>query len=307
VAHREPGPEREGFFAGNAKWLVALLAFGFLAAQVLGGGRADRRKQRRRMAPPPPLDSAAVAARKRPPFEVREVTFPSDGRELFAKVWKPYGPGPFPAFVYNHGSEKDVRLDDLAPFFVHRGYVFFLPHRRGHGKSPGTHYAERIKGESPADRALVQELERQAADVGAALSFLKTQPYVTAAKIAMGGCSFGGTQTLLAAEREGGLRAAIDWAGATKTWEKNEPLRERLKEAVRSARVPIYFLQAQNDFSTEPTLALSKEAGKQPGGHEAKIYPPYGATADDGHGAFCRASSVWGADVIDFLERKLGP
>src|ERR1700692_1102047 len=35
-----------------------------------------------------------------------EVVFPIGGRELHGFIWKPEGTGPFPAIVWNHGSEK---------------------------------------------------------------------------------------------------------------------------------------------------------------------------------------------------------
>jgi hypothetical protein len=35
-----------------------------------------------------------------------EVVFPISGRELHGFIWKPEGTGPFPAIVWNHGSEK---------------------------------------------------------------------------------------------------------------------------------------------------------------------------------------------------------
>jgi hypothetical protein len=35
-----------------------------------------------------------------------EVVFPGGGRELHGFLWKPEGDGPFPAVLWNHGSEK---------------------------------------------------------------------------------------------------------------------------------------------------------------------------------------------------------
>lgn len=46
-------------------------------------------------------------------------------------------------------------------------------------------------------------------DVIVALSYLKQLPYVNKNKIAIAGCSFGGIQTVLASEKQLGLRAAI--------------------------------------------------------------------------------------------------
>src|SRR5215475_494088 len=59
------------------------------------------------------------------------VGFRSGALELKGFIWKPEGPGPFPAILWNHGSEKRPgTVDGVAPFFLARGYVFFVPHRR---------------------------------------------------------------------------------------------------------------------------------------------------------------------------------
>jgi hypothetical protein len=66
--------------------------------------------------------------------------------------------------------------------------------------------------------------------------------------------------------------------------------------------VPVFFLQAENDFDTTPSLVLSNEmkaAGKPMRVH---IFPPNGVTHEDGHG-FCSGGQAppWGIEVLDFL------
>ncbi len=125
--------------------------------------------------------------------------------------------------------------------------------------------------------------------------------------MAAAGCSFGGIQTLLAAEQDLGLRAAIDFAGAALNWDPDDsrPVRERLLTAVENAKIPIFFIQAENDFSTRPTKELAErmlQAGKP---HEAKIYPAFGTTPGEGHG-FCRDGwAVWSEDVFRFLAQHM--
>ena len=65
------------------------------------------------------------------------VSFPSGNLTLRAVLYKPAGPGPFPAVLFNHGSGKDYtrQFEALGPVFVHRGWVFFAPYRRGQGLS----------------------------------------------------------------------------------------------------------------------------------------------------------------------------
>src|SRR5271163_1674658 len=67
------------------------------------------------------------------------VTFPSGQITLHGVLYKPEGPGPFPAVVYNHGSAAGMvsksACDALGPVFASHGWVFLGPYRRGQGLS----------------------------------------------------------------------------------------------------------------------------------------------------------------------------
>src|SRR5262245_6951674 len=77
---------------------------------------------------------------------VRLVSFPSGDLTLRGFLYKPEGDGPFPAIIWNHGSEKlPGRQPELARFYTKQGFVFFLPHRRGHGRSPGDYIQDIIE------------------------------------------------------------------------------------------------------------------------------------------------------------------
>jgi hypothetical protein len=43
--------------------------------------------------------------------------------------------------------------------------------------------------------------------------------------------------------------------------------------------VPIFFLQAMNDYNTAPSLLLSAEMARVGKPYQVKIYPPYGTTS----------------------------
>ena len=180
----------------------------------------------------------------------------------------------------------------------------FFPYRRGAGGSPGTYWKDEVKKrpETPDHEATVLALDAENADVMAAVAWLGKQGYTDPARIAVAGCSFGGIHTLLAAEKGTGLFAAVDFAGASMSWGESPPLQERLKVAVRGARVPVFFLQAENDFNTTPSRVLSAEmtaAGKP---NRMKIFPPHGTTPMGGHAGFCtRGAQEWGPDVLTFL------
>jgi predicted acyl esterase len=69
-----------------------------------------------------------------------EVTFSSGDLLLHGYLYKPAGAGPFPAMLWNHGSDRNAEIPFfplLAPLYVDAGYVLFIPMRRGQGHSPG--------------------------------------------------------------------------------------------------------------------------------------------------------------------------
>src|SRR5665213_1184888 len=68
--------------------------------------------------PTPAISSASAIA----DLHSELVSFPSDGLTLHGFMWKPPGDGPFPAIVYNHGSELlPGWMPDEAAFFVNHG------------------------------------------------------------------------------------------------------------------------------------------------------------------------------------------
>jgi carboxymethylenebutenolidase len=228
---------------------------------------------------------------------------------LWGYLYKPPGPGPFPALIFNHGSERNATdLRGQAMFYVPRGYVVFVPHRRGHGLSGGAgeYFDDVWQRSGRKSEKLVELLEAQVDDVAAAVEYVRKLPWVDGTRMVLAGCSFGGIETLLAAERGLGLRAAIDFAGGAIIWAKTPPLQERMRRAARGARMPVFFLQAENDFDTSPSRVLAEEMRRVGLPHRMKIFPPNGTTKMDGH-SFCAGgdSPPWAADVLSFLEETL--
>ncbi len=224
---------------------------------------------------------------------------------------RPEGKGPFPAIVFNHGSDRDPgQLPGQIRFYTSHGYVLFVPHRRGHGRSEGRYLMDDVNAAPPEKRGsvLVERLVEQSDDVAAAVTYLAKQPFVDPFRIAVVGCSFGGIETMLAAERDLPIGAAVNFAGAAMTWGREEsgPLRERMKEAARKARVPVFFLQAENDYDTAPSKELAAEMQKAGRPFRLKIFPPQGTTKEEGH-AFCLGGSSppWGSEVLGFLRETL--
>jgi len=240
-----------------------------------------------------------------------EVVFRSGGRQLHGFLWKPEGTGPFPAILWNHGSERlPGSQPTLAAFYTAHSYVFFVPHRRGQGRSPspGDYIQDLVAQAPPGERArrMVELQEAEVNDVVAALNYLKSQPYVDSGRIAISGCSYGGIETLLTGERDVGVKALVPFAPGAMSWEQNVPLQDRLIRAIDLAKAPIFLIQAQNDYSLAPSHALTKEANKKHKDFQSKIYPNFGSSHQDGHWGFCStATDVWGDDVLAFLDLQM--
>jgi dienelactone hydrolase len=252
----------------------------------------------------------------------------SGSLELRALLWRPDGHGPFPAVLFNHGSwpatdtpagpRPDLRIlaqaAALGPAFARHGYVFLFLFRRGAGLSAGhgTNCADLLErelaanGQEARNRLQMQLLETdELRDALAGLAFLRARPEVDARHVAAAGHSFGGSLTLLLAERDGTLAAAVDFGGAAASWERSPQLRARLLQAVDGTVVPVFFIHAANDYSVAPGKALAAEMARLDKPHRIKIYPPFGATPSEGHNFLHLSVATWEADVFTFLDERL--
>lgn len=244
------------------------------------------------------------------------VSFTSEQVKLGGLLLRPAGAGPFPALLYNHGSApgdaNDLAFANLGPAFVARGWVFFMPYRRGQGlsRAAGPYIEDEVRaardrgGKEAATRKQLELLNGEHLDDQlAALSWLRRAPFVRGDRVATAGNSYGGIEALLGAER-GDYCAAIDAAGAAQSWAESAELRARLLTAAKGARAPVFFFQAANDFDLSPSQELSaamQAAGKR---SEVRIYPPFGNSAADGHSFPYRGPALWVDDALRFIERE---
>ncbi|HMF46373.1 MAG TPA: dienelactone hydrolase family protein [Candidatus Udaeobacter sp.] len=253
------------------------------------------------------------------------VVVPSGKLRLKAYLWKPTGPGPFPTVLFNHGSggadaghtaglPMTEAAEKLAPLFLKHGYAFLYLFRRGQGLSAdqGPFMQDSLRQEEAAKgKEARQHLQFTLAttdhldDVLAGLSFLKTAPAIAAKRIAIVGHSFGGQVTLLAAERDNTLRAAVTFAAAAGSWQRSAELRQRLEAAVEKTTAPIMLIQAANDYSTAPSKDLADELRRLHKSFGLKIYPPVGQTSDEGHNFLYLGIPQWEYDVSGFLDEHL--
>ena len=271
------------------------------------------------------LLASVAAGQASPATAPRTVVIPSGNLRLKGFLWKPAGPGPFPAVLFCHGSGSTdpqhtsgfaitEAAEKLAPVFLKHGYAFLYLFRRGQGLSAHQgpfmqdilQREETAKGkEARRNLHFVLLTKDHLDDVNAGLSFLKSQPAVDARRIAVVGHSFGGQLTLLAAERDSTLRAAVTFAVAAGSWAGSPEVRERLITAVRKTTVPVMLLHAANDFSVTPGQALAGELERLAKPHVLKIYPPIGHTPDDGHNFVYTDIDRWEPDVFRFLDQNV--
>ena len=91
------------------------------------------------------------------------------------------------------------------------------------------------------------------------------------------------------------------------TWSGSPDLRARLTAAASKATIPVFFLQAENDYDLTPNRVLSEEVRKAGKSMETKTYPAFGSGAQEGHSFCWRGTNIWGPDVLKFIEANLKP
>ena len=189
---------------------------------------------------------AALAQANRPELVPRTVVVRSGALELKALLWTPRGPGPFSAVLFNHGngpaaSSLGAERTSLGSVFAKRGYVFLHLFRRGSGLSAnqGTNTFDVMSrafasgGRTARSREQMRALEsNDFVDVEAGLAYLRSLPDVDAKRIAVVGHSMGGSVTLVVAERDTGVRAAVTFGAAAGSWTSR--LRKKVKKVMAS-------------------------------------------------------------------------
>ena len=244
---------------------------------------------------------------------------------LHAMLWRPQGRGPFPGILLNHGSGRtpddlkrlgpyEQNAEKLGPLFARHGYVFLYLFRRGVGLSTdqGANAVDLMNRESAAHgeearNALQLQLleDREMGDALSGLKFLRSLPYVDAKDVALVGHSFGGSLTVLMAERDPNLRAIVLFSAAGYSFDRSPELRARLLAAVDHIAAPAFFIHAENDYSLSSGKVLDARREQISKSHRLKIYPPIGKTVDDGHDFLHLGISIWEPDVFAYLDENM--
>jgi dienelactone hydrolase len=205
----------------------------------------------------------------------------------------------YPAIIYNHGSEETFEADRkgcaIANYFVPKGYIVFVPFRRGQGdpdapspndpdpakisdKSTGRYIDESFAHfkagaldsfDTPTNctnagcyHMQLMKLQTDQ-DVVDAFNFLKKRTDIksfvengrTEYAIAIAGSSYGGRVTVLANRLDLGHRAAVAFSPAAQAW--GGEVKSQLIDAAKDAKTPVFYLQAKWDFDTHPTVDLA--------------------------------------------------
>jgi len=249
----------------------------------------------------------------------------SGSATLHAMLWRPQGRGPFPGILLIHGSgrtREDLKrlgpyehnAEKLGPVFARHGYAFLYLFRRGVGLSSdqGDNAVDLMNSESAAhgqgarNALQLQLLEnREMDDTRSALKFLQALPYVDPKDVAAVGHSFGGSLTVLLAEREPSLRAVVVFSGAGYSFDRSPELRARLLAAIDHVTEPVFFIHAENDYSLSSGRVLDTRREHIGKPHRLKIYPPIGHTVDDGHDFLHLGVNIWEPDVFAFLDENM--
>lgn len=200
----------------------------------------------------------------------------------------------YPAIIFNHGSEHTFEANrkgcEIANYFVPKGYIVFVPFRRGQGdndgladKSTGRYIEDTIDSfvngsPDPRDPSTtcqnqfcyrVQLLNLQTnEDVIDGFNYLKNRTDIksfvtenrTEYAIAISGSSYGGRVAVLANQYELGHRAAVVFSPAAEAWgtaTMPSAIQTALMNAAGNAKTPAFYLQAKWDYDTRPTIDLA--------------------------------------------------
>jgi pimeloyl-ACP methyl ester carboxylesterase len=118
------------------------------------------------------------------------------------------------------------------------------------------------------------------------------------------GHSFGGSLTLLLAERDHLVRAVVLFSAAGYSFDRSPQLCRRLMTAVDNMTAAAFFLNARNDYSLSAAKTLTAELTRLGKPCVSKVYPSVGRTAQDGHDFVHLAVSTWEPDVFNFLDER---
>jgi dienelactone hydrolase len=225
------------------------------------------------------------------------VPSPDPGHPSHAVLFRPPGDGPFPLALIAHATSQNVlrraqmprpEYRALAAWLVARGFAVLVPERPGHGATGGKY----LEDQGGCDEADYAKSGRATAEViGAAMGFMRTQPFVRSDRMVVIGHSAGGWGALaLANEDPKNIAAIIVFAPGRGGRANDFPnrvcaphtLMAAAAEFGKGARVPVTWLVAANDSYFSPALSRQlADAFRDAGGKvDFRVLGAYGS---EGH------------------------
>src|SRR4051794_25346017 len=102
-----------------------------------------------------------------------EGAFPSGGPTLNGFLYKPQRGRPLPPILYRQRPEpRPGAKPEIGNFFASKGYVLFVPHRRGHGRSPADRQVDALFDQGLRGIIALHEIHLE--DILAALAYLRS-------------------------------------------------------------------------------------------------------------------------------------
>jgi len=186
---------------------------------------------------------------------VETTQLPVEGGAIRLYVARPDAPGPFPAvIVVNEIFGLHAYILDVCRRLAKLGYVAVAPgfFDRAGDPAPLTDFTAIRKIVAAASDAQVM------GDVGAALAWLKAEPFVAADRIAITGFCWGGRVVWNACETYRDLRAGVAWYGQMAPAEgaSPDPSRQWPIDHVADLRCPVLGLYGGQDPLTKAAPAM---------------------------------------------------
>jgi len=241
-----------------------------------------------------------------------------NGELIFLEViiFKPFGPGPFPTLMFNHGSTghranpayfgRSYTASSLAFFFNERGWLVAFPQRRGRGRSDGQ-YDEGLEpngsGYSCTPEVALRGLKRALQDLDTVVKYLNGRSDVDRNHMLIGGQSRGGLLSIVyAGTHPERFKAVINFVGGWVGQRCSEVETINTNTFRRGAefKKPTLWLYGENDSTYE--IAHSRknfDAFIAEGGKGSFLTYPPGAQKD-GHKLLYKPD-LWRKAVDSFI------
>jgi dienelactone hydrolase len=217
------------------------------------------------------IASALWALLPVPTWAAERVSLPADGLTLSGELFRPAGPGPFPAVValhgcsglYNRNGSLNPRHADWGERLARAGFIVLLPDSfgsRGLGSQCSVH-----------DREVRPSAER-VSDALSAKTYLQARSDVKGEAVSLLGWSNGGSAVLYATSSERRARKGPDFARAVAFY---PGCRVPLQSGRWTARFPLLILIGAEDSWTpaQPCEDLAREAQSRGEPVSITVYP----------------------------------